>query len=178
MDKTVLVAHDFEEGARLLRALDGAGMPVVGAMWYYLPEESVWRYLVASLLVDKVGPRETYARIEAVRAGTSPSIDISLVNISAVSPTDPLITELRIFAGTPGRPYIGGVGMRKSAIGNRYVEGSYIYRMERIIGGSETVDLLFAVPSGEKHKWKKRQGKITTKDGFTVKVEIENHNLR
>lgn len=178
MDKTILVEHDLKEGERLLRALDGAEMPVVGAMWFYLPEAAEWRYFVASPLVDKEGPKETYARIENVRAATSPPIDISLVNVSAVSPDRPNITQLRLFAGTPSRPYVGGVGMSKSAVGDTYVDDAYIYRMERILVASGTTDILFAVRSAEKHKWKTRQGRITTKDGFIVKVEVENHNLR
>jgi hypothetical protein len=178
MDKTVLVEQDIHEGERLVRDLDNAGLPVLGAMWFHLPEEGVWRYYVATPLVDDEGPRSAYDRIENVRASTSPPINIPLNSIVAVSPNDPLIGELRIFAGTPKQPFIGGVSLTKTSIGEIYVDDSYIYRMERIIGASETIDMSCAIPTDSKHKWKLRKGKMTAKNGFIVNVEIENYNLR
>jgi hypothetical protein len=178
MDKTVLVDHDIKEGERLLRALDEAGVPVVAALWYYLPEPGVWRYTIATPLVQDPGPRKTYARIESVRAGTSPPVDISLDQMSLDSPTSHLIGELRIFAGTPGAPHIGGGWLNKSMVGEVYVETAYVYRAEQIIGKSGTMEQLFAIPHHGGRQWTLRNGKMTTRDGFIVEVTVENHNLK
>jgi hypothetical protein len=179
MDKTVLVDHDLEEGKRLLRALDEVGVPVVAALWYCLPESDVWRYIVASPLVEELGPRKTYARIESVRASTLPPVNMSVDQITAARTTHPpLIGELRYFAGTPGAPYIGGVWLNRAMVGETYVERAYVYRAERLIGVSGTTDMVFAVPGAGGHRWAIRSGKMTTRDGFIVDVTIENYSLK
>jgi hypothetical protein len=178
MDKTVLVEQDIKEGERLLRALDQAEVPVTGALWLYRSEADVWRYVIASPLVEQEGPLKTYARIDAVLASTSPPIAMPLGSISARGLDDPLINELRLFAGTPGRPFVGGIPLSKSPVGDVYVEDAYIYRMEGILGWSGTVDMLFAVPQSDKRKWQRRPGKMTARDGFITDLEIENYTPR
>jgi hypothetical protein len=178
MDKAVLVDHDLEEGGRLLRALDGAGVPVVAALWYYVDEPGVWRYMLASPLVDEKGPRKTYARIDKVRASTLPPPDITLDQIVAASPGSPLIAGLRIHAGTAGAPYVGGVWLSRAVVGEEWIEKSYIYRAERLIGASGETRMEFAVRAPDRRSWLRRDGKITTDEaGRTVKVEIENRPL-
>jgi hypothetical protein len=179
MDKTILVESDREEGERLLRELDLAGIPVPGAMWYFNPFSEAWRYIVSTPLADTDGPAAVYRKIQTIRSNSVPPISIPIDSIGVVGEKDELVMDFRVFAGTPGKPYVGGTSLQKSAIGDVFVEDSYVYRMEKIPGWTGTVDMEFALPAGDgKVRWERRPGKMTTKEGFITQVEIENFTPR
>jgi hypothetical protein len=170
MDTEALVDRDIEEGRRLIQALDQAGIPVVAALWNFLPEESAWRLLIASPKVSEAGPRAAYVAIQDVLLESR--IGLPLRRISAVGPDDPLITELRIFAGTDPAPFIGSMYLQKTVIGKTYVEGTYVYRAERIIGTSGTF-VWSVTPDKARHLWTARRCKVTVEDGFFKTIEVE-----
>jgi hypothetical protein len=169
MDKTALLDQDIDQGRRLVQALDQAGFPVVAAFWSFLPEEGDWRLLIASPKVAELGPRDAYATIrEALR---KMQIDLPLHRVSAVSPDEPMVVELRIFAGTDPAPYIGGTTLYGVVLGDLYVEDAYVYRAERIIGQTGTYDLVCAAPDKARKVWIARPCKITTENGFLTKID-------
>src|SRR4051794_12127844 len=106
MDQATLVERDLEEGRRLVQALDAAGFPVLAALWSFSSEEGDWWLVIASPRVTELGPRAAYTQIQGVIR--SAGIHLPLMRISAVPPDDPLVLELRIFAGTEGAPFVGG----------------------------------------------------------------------
>jgi hypothetical protein len=175
MDKNLLVEKDVEEGERLLRALDSVNFPVIAAFWYYLPEGGPWRLQFASPVVDQDGPRAAYRKIQEVMAESGP-YHFGLDTVAAVSPSDPLVMELRIFAGTDGSPFIGGFHLHKTPIGDMYIEGAYIYRAERVIGQSGVFSFLCATPQPNHKTWKAWKCKITIEGGIFKKVEVEGYN--
>lgn len=124
MDKNVLVEKDIKEGERLLRALDKADIEVRAALWFYMPENERWRFLVATPLVDEKGPKEAYAAIRKVLAQSS--LGISLRQISVVSPNSDLIRLLSsaVSITPPGIRFTGNV------INGVFIEDAYIYRMQ------------------------------------------------
>src|SRR6185436_406608 len=128
MDKTPLVDRDIEAGRQVVRALDQAGFPLIAALWKYLPEEGDWRLALASPWVSERGPQKAYAAIREML--TRSGVDFPLDRISAVEPREPLITELRIFAGTEPAPFIGADSLRGTMVGDVYVESAYVYRAE------------------------------------------------
>jgi hypothetical protein len=106
MVKTSLVEQDIKEGERFLQALDEPAVITLGrrrvvdlpddhfrvkaAFWMYLPESLEWRLVIATPLVDEQGPLATYRDIRSVLAANL-ALNLSLQNISVVSPKDPLV---------------------------------------------------------------------------------------
>ena len=136
MDKTTLVGTDrigligvnIEDGERLLRALDEANLDIYAALWFYLSESDLWRFIVASPLVDKEGPREVYALIQSELSKLTPPLsEISLKNISVMGLEDDLIKILRV--GIPRHERPGGFWFVRNVIDNVFIEAAYIYRI-------------------------------------------------
>ncbi len=134
MDKTELVAGQIGAGALLINALEGSEFTVSAAMWFYLPENSEWRFIIASPYVDKNGPKKSYEFIQNILDGLPNNISaslyqplpsyISLNNISLVGPNYELVKLIRtaIRTETPIR-------FRKNVINNILIEEAFIYRM-------------------------------------------------
>ncbi len=117
----------ISDGARLIESLDKSGFHVVAAFWLYLSESDEWRLIIASPSEIVKGPRQAYTDIQSVLSNTSPPIEISLQDISVVSPGDRLIQSLKGLIGTG----YGRVGLRikNSVSNNQFIEDAYIYRM-------------------------------------------------
>lgn len=170
MDKTALVEQDIDQGRRLIQALDQAAFPVVAALWNYLPEERAWRLLIASPRVAELGPRRAYAAIQDVLGRSQ--IGIPLQHIAAVSPDEPLIADLRVFAGTDPAAFAGNPWLEGTVIGHTNIEAAYVYRAEPIIGQSGVLDLWSVVRDKSRKVWTARLCKITAENGFLKKIEV------
>lgn len=128
MDKTALVERNIEDGRRLLEALDEADFQVLAALWLYVVEDEEWRFMVASPLVGQRGTKESYAFIQGVLAQLSPPSEISLKQVSVVSPKHDLLKLFRIAIRTgPGLSEIRFTG---NTINNVFIKDAYIYRMQ------------------------------------------------
>ncbi len=171
MAQAALVDQDIERGRRLIQALDQAGFPVVAALWYFFPEEEIWRLLIASPRVSELGPRDAYALIQDVLLKSQ--IDLPFYSISAVSPGEPLITELQFFAGTDPAPFIGGTYLRNVVIGDITIDRAYVYRAERIVGATGDFEVWTVTPDRTRIVWTARRGKVFVEDGFIKKVEVQ-----
>lgn len=171
MDTESLVDREIDQGRRLVQALDQKGFPVVAALWSFLPEEGGWRLLIASPKVNEVGPRAAYAAIQD--ALLESHIDLPLYRISAVTPTEALVGELRIFAGTDPAPFLGSTYLQKAVIGDAYVEGAYVYRAERIIGTNGTFAFWSVAFNRPRKVWTAQRCKVTVEGGFFKKIDVE-----
>jgi hypothetical protein len=171
MDKTVLVDQDIEGGRRLVQALDEERFPVVASLWLFIPEESAWRLLIASPRVGELGPRATYAIIQGILV--KKRLDLPLYRISVVTPGDPLVGELRVFAGTDPAPFVGRTSLQNTVVGDLYVEGAYIYRAERIIGKTGSFDRWSVSPDKDRKVWVARRCKVTVDDGCFKNIEVQ-----
>jgi hypothetical protein len=120
-----LVNADIEGGESLLRALDTAGLGVRTAFWFYFPESSDWRLVLALPLVDQRSSRAAY---EAVRRVLDRShLDLPLRRITVVGLNNPFISTLRrSIVMPPGA--ISNVRMSNDRVGDFLVEDAYIYR--------------------------------------------------
>lgn len=128
MVKTTLVEHDIEDGGRLIQALDKNGFVVQSAFWYLLPDETEWRLLIASPVVERDGPKKAYQRIQSALGRMDPSAALELQNISVVSTKDPLVRLLgRALRTGPG---ISGIRFSRNTIDGTFVEDAYIYRLQ------------------------------------------------
>lgn len=174
MDQTPLVDRDIEVGRRLIEALDRAGDPPAAALWKYIPEERDWRLVLASVWTAARGPRKAYEAVQGVLR--SAGIDLPLDRISVVESDDHLITELRIFAGTDGAPFIGGTFLHGTMVGDAFLDAAFIYRAERIIGQSGTMNLTAATRDRARKVWVARRAKVTVEKGFFKKIEVEGYD--
>lgn len=129
MAKTSLVEPDIAGGARLVEALDRAGLQVKAAFWFLIPELSVWRLFLASPIVVEQGRRAAYERVQEVlgelrSAGVeAPSLD----NISAVSPDDEIVRLLSTAVRTG--PGISEIRFTSNTINGVFIEDAVIYRV-------------------------------------------------
>ncbi len=124
MDKAALVEKDIEFGRKVTEDLDRSNIPVTGSLWFYNPEASEWRLIVATPFVDERGPKAAYVAIQrALKA-----IDLPLRNVSVISPNDRLIRLLRTVVRT-GRK-ISGIRFTHNTINNVFIEDVYIYRLQ------------------------------------------------
>lgn len=175
MDQTTLVDRDIEEGRHLVEALDTAGFPVTAALWYFSAQEGIWRLVIASSKVKELGPRAVYTEIQSTMQ--SANITLPLTQISAVPPDAPIVTEVRIFAGTGGAPYIGGYHLFHTALGNIFIEEAYVYRAERIVGASGTSVAIALTYDKQAKLWRAHYGTMTFKKGWLDAITIEGYEL-
>ncbi|WP_439629868.1 hypothetical protein [Gemmata sp.] len=171
MDQTPLVDRDIGAGRRLIEALDRAGVPLTAALWKYIPEERDWRLVLASSWVRERGPRKAYEAVQELLR--TDGIDLALHRVSVVESDDHLVTELRIFAGTDGAPFVGGTFLHGAMVGDAFVDAAYVYRAERIIGQSGTVNLTAATHDRARKVWVARLAKVTVDKGFFKTIEVE-----
>jgi hypothetical protein len=107
-------------------------------------------------------------------------VTISVDETVAAGETDRLISNLRLFAGTDGKPFVGGFGLSKTVVGDTYVENAYVYRAERLVGASGDQHFVFAVraSNGKRRKWARREGALVAKNGFLVDIRIKGHEIK
>lgn len=127
MDTTILVMFPRSEGEQLLEALDRHHFDVRAAFWLYQSETDTWRLVIASPIVDQFGPREGYERVQAALKEMNQPFGISLNDITVVGQNDVVVRNLRkklhIQKGEQG------VLLRRTAIGDVYIDEAYVYRI-------------------------------------------------
>jgi len=142
MVKTSLVEQDIAEGKRLLEALKQPALITRGrrrivdlpasyfkpkaAFWLYLPESLEWRLVIATPLVDEQGPLATYRDIRAVLAANL-DLNLSLLNISVVSPKDPMVKAFQ--NALKIAPDSQGMRFTRNTLDGTYIEDAYVYRL-------------------------------------------------
>ena len=123
-----MVDSDIKDGERLIKALDESQFEVRAAMWFYMTDSDEWLLLIASPYVEENGPKKSYNFIQKELAKFTPPSEISLKNISVLSPNHDLISLLRIAIRTG--PGISGIRYTRNVVNNRLIEDAYIYRMQ------------------------------------------------
>jgi hypothetical protein len=126
--KEMLTNEMIKAGEQLIRLLDQAHLAVNAALWLYIPESNIWRFVVASPQAKTDGPKKIYQRIQSIlskRDRERPAIELR--DISVVRNDDPLVALLRIAIRTNGD--ISGIRFSKNTINGRFIEDTFIYRM-------------------------------------------------
>ena len=109
--------------------LDEINFEVKGALWFYLSEPKEWRLIFASPAVDKNGPKEAYEKVQSQleKLKQKQPYELSLDNVSLVSPSDNLIKLLKSAIKTG--PGISDIRFTRNVINNVFIEDAYIYRV-------------------------------------------------
>lgn len=138
MDQTTLVTEYVEGGARLLKAMDQAGLDVCAALWLYTSETSTWRLIVATPKLEQLGPRAIYRKIQSMLAELEPPGNIALDDISVVNPESNLIKSLRHTVKTKPDE-IRKIVFTNNSINNVFIEAAVIYRMSKTVQTTSSI---------------------------------------
>ncbi len=129
--KDYLSPQMIKSGENLIKKLDKKQAQVKSALWFFMPEERVWTFLIASPLVDLEGPKKFYKKIiEANRSSKTSERIISINNVSVTSPSEPLIQIINLISIT-GSESIQSVRFTGGTINGFFIEDCYIYRSAR-----------------------------------------------
>jgi hypothetical protein len=118
-----LPEHLIEAGAKLLAALDDAGLQPQGAAWLLDHELGDWRYVVATSLVDTMGRSSVYRVLLVVMKKLDMPQDLTVQDIHLVAPSGPLFKAI----GGALRIEKGRVSVRDCVI-NGLIVDAVIYR--------------------------------------------------
>ena len=127
MDKPTLVDADMKAGEALLSRLDDIKFDVKAALWFYVHDSDEWRLIIASPIVDKDGPKKAYEKVQSQLQELDGGYELSLRNISLVSPGDKLIKALESVIKT-GKS-ISHIRFTRNVINGLFIEDAYIYRL-------------------------------------------------
>jgi len=126
-----------EMGRDMSLRLRERGFELVCSLWLYHPESNRWRLVLASPIVDREGPRKAYEIIEQILQENW-EMGIWLRDISAVSPSDPLVQALRSLGKIELLPLNYALSPRddlgrkytRSRLGDIFIEDAYIFLVE------------------------------------------------
>ena len=123
----ILTDSMMKAGAELVSRLDKNTADVKSAFWFFLSEEQVWKFIIASPQVDSFGPREYYKKINEANLLAKESEDVISLNDIGVSNTKNQIVQiLKIAIGTGNE--ITGIRFSRNTINGIFIEDTYIYR--------------------------------------------------
>jgi len=126
--KDMLTEEMIKAGRELTRILDQERMNVKAALWFYLPESNLWRFIIATALVEIDGPKKVYQRIQSILSQLPQHRhNIRLMDISAVESGDALVKLLRLAIQTGDN--ISGIRFSRNTINGQFIEDAYIYKM-------------------------------------------------
>ncbi|HUT45712.1 MAG TPA: hypothetical protein VMX36_05470 [Sedimentisphaerales bacterium] len=127
MDKPTLVDADMKAGEVLLSKLDEIEFNVKAALWFYVQDSEEWRLIIASPIVDKDGQKKAYETVQSQLQELNGRYELSLRNISLVSPGDKLIKALKsVFKLDKA---ISPIRFTRNVIDGMFIEDAYIYRL-------------------------------------------------
>ncbi|MGH9411613.1 MAG: hypothetical protein ACRD1V_19425 [Vicinamibacterales bacterium] len=130
MVETQLTPELIQEGAALVERLDQEGVSPDAALWFYFPDISAWKLVLAEVKVGPEGPREVYRTIQRTLQTLRHQIaHLSLEDIAVAKPDAPIILLLtQAIATGPG---ISGIRFKNNVIDGTLIEDAYIYRLKR-----------------------------------------------
>jgi hypothetical protein len=126
MDQVSLVDRRVADGQRLVLQLLQDAFDVVAAFWLKTPDDPFFHLVIASRLVDQVGPGDAYRELQKSlqRVGVT---CISLAEIKLIGVHHPMVGAVRKMHKQAGmdRP----LHFRGGQLGNLAVEEAYVYPM-------------------------------------------------
>lgn len=114
-------------GENLLRELDDANANVRAAVWFYFPEEGLWKLLLSFPNLEKEGPKAAYARVQRALTKLGEKQAPHLDDVAVAKPNAPLLQLLKTTIRTG--PGISGIRFSNNVINGQLVPDAYIYRL-------------------------------------------------
>lgn len=100
MADKALSRDDLAFGRAVLLATDSLGMSAEGAFWLYDRRDNEWRYFLVSSLLDRVGARELYLRLNDALAKTLSERETREFQFYIAGPNERLVKDIRKCAQT------------------------------------------------------------------------------
>ncbi|MCA9233154.1 MAG: hypothetical protein KDA57_21080 [Planctomycetales bacterium] len=130
MVESVLNEKLIEDGRSLVQSLDDSGIDVQGALWFYFSEQSLWRLLIETPMVESAGPRDTYSKIQSSlsklkKQGNSLSLD----EVALAKPEADLLKLLRLMVSTDSG--LHSMRFSNNMINGQLIEDAFIYRLKK-----------------------------------------------
>jgi hypothetical protein len=127
MAKETLLDSDIAAGARFIEALDKAGEVINAALWFYYPDLSQWKLLLASSKFEGSNLTGSYTKIsQTLSAQEDVSKNISIGDVKILQHKDPLMKLLKGIVRT-GKG-LNQIRMTSNVLNGIYVEDALIYR--------------------------------------------------
>jgi hypothetical protein len=133
MAQDILVGDQLTEdmittGEHVVGALDKLNVLVKGAFWLLLPEQRVWRLVIASPEVRTLGPKAVYRKVTSALKRLPPSVQpISTRDITVLEDNNQLIQLLKMLVKTG--PAISRIRMSRNVVNGQLIEDALLYRM-------------------------------------------------
>jgi len=124
---TTLTESDLDFGKRVTEQLNAAGFAFSGSFWLFDDNASDWQLIVATDLVDKVGPRDTYLQLARAISNVGGS-DFQRLRLTVMSPKESLYQALRKVFGTTKS--VEGARLQNTTLSGNLVPDAYLYRIQ------------------------------------------------
>jgi hypothetical protein len=133
MAQDLLVSDQLTEdmitaGEHVVGELDRLNVLVKAAFWLLLPDQHIWRLVIASPEVRTFGPKAVYRKVTAALKRLPPSVQsISTKDITVVEDNNQLIQLLKILIKTG--PTISKIRLSRNVVNGQLIEDALLYRM-------------------------------------------------
>lgn len=130
MGKTTLVDADILAGGALIDALDRSGFVVTSALWYFDADRGEWTLLLATPIVDRLGPKTAYRRLRETLDSTRGDVTADRIapdDIAIVSPSSQIIRAVR-HGVTTGPREITDIQVSRTVFDRVFIEDAHVYR--------------------------------------------------
>ncbi len=122
-----LSGTDIDFGKALWQVLRGnEKFPANGALWLFKSKSDNWHLLIATPLVDEIGPRKAYEELSGITQSI-PADSTQLLRIELVSPRQPLYQALRSVFGKTAS--VEGARLGNTQIGGMFINDAYLYEI-------------------------------------------------
>jgi hypothetical protein len=122
-----LTAADLDFGKRITEQLKTAKFSFNGTFWLYDEAVDDWQLTIATELVDKLGPRNTYLQLSRSISSVSGS-DFQLLRIAVISPRTAVYAALRRMFGTTAN--VEGVRLQRAVVNGILISDAYLYQIK------------------------------------------------
>lgn len=133
MAQDILVGDQLTEdmitaGEHVVSALDKLNVLVKGAFWLLLPDQHIWRLVIASPEVRTLGPKAVYRKVTTALKRLPPNVQpISTKDITVLEDNNHLVQLLKAFVKTG--PTISKIRMSRNVVNGELIEDALLYRM-------------------------------------------------
>lgn len=115
-------------GEHVVSGLDKLDVLVKAAFWLLLPDQHVWRLVIASPEVRSLGPKAVYRKVTAALKHLPPDIQpISTKDITVLEDNNQLVQLLKGLVKT--RPAISKIRLSRNVVNGQLIEDALLYRL-------------------------------------------------
>jgi hypothetical protein len=133
MAQELLVGDQLTEdmittGEHVVSGLDKLSVLVRGAFWLLLPDQHVWRLVIASPEVRTIGPKAVYRKVATALRRLQPNVrPIGTKDITVLEDNNQLVQLLRMLIKTG--PTVSRIRLSRNVVNGQLIEDALLYRM-------------------------------------------------